>query len=215
MFNVKHWIEAVLGWLGESLSDAGIESLEEFAVWLREEALPAGGIGPQEGKRLEERHLADSLTFAAGVDPSADSVLDVGTGVGLPGIPLAILRPQSKFVLIDRSGRRADLAARAVRMLDLLNVSVVRESVENWTEVHDGMVMRSTLRPVKIFPHVGRLLRPGCSAIIGLSRSNHSPSIEILRSASSTFGLELDVVDVRVLDSPTSLLRITRGDNVS
>ncbi len=210
MFNVKHRVEAVLGWLGESLDSAGIRLLDEYADWLLDEALPAGGIGPHEGKRLEERHLADSLAFAIGVDPHAESVLDVGSGVGLPGIPLAILRPQSRFVLLDRSRRRSELAARAVRVLDLANVVVVKEGVETWREEQDGLVMRAALPAAEVFPHVRRLVRSGWPAIVGLSRRLDVPSIDSLRSAAGSQGLELEVVSVPVLDSPASLLRITQ-----
>jgi len=210
MFNVKHWVEAVLGWLGESLDATAIRLLEEYANWLLEEALPARGIGPNEGERVQERHLADSLAFAIGVDPHAGSVLDVGSGVGLPGIPLAILRPQSQFVLLDRSERRSELAARAVRVLDLANVVVVKGGIETWKEEQDGLVMRAALPADEVFPHVRRLVRFGWPAIMGLSRRSALPSVDALRSAAGSLGLELEVVTVPVLDSPTSLLRITQ-----
>ena len=215
MFNVKHWVEEVLAWLGESLDAAATGLLDEYSGWLLDEALPAGGIGPHEGERLQERHLADSLVFGIGVDPRARSVLDVGSGVGLPGIPLAILRPQTQFILLDRSNRRSELAGRAVRVLELTNVVVVQGSVETWRDEHDGLVMRAALRPDEVFPHVKGLVRSGWPAIVGFSRRSEVPSVDALRSAAGALGLELEVVRVPVLDSPTSLLRITQDAHAS
>lgn len=211
MFNVKHWVEVVGNWLGESTGEA-IPALERYGRWLRDEAIVAGGLGPREGARIEDRHIADSLAFAAGLDPDVETVLDIGTGVGLPGIPLAILRPACRFVLLDRSGRRADLTSRAVRVLDLQNVTVVTRDIGAWTEPQWGLVMRATLPPNEAFPQVRRLLRPGGSAVVGLSRRGPAPNLKSLGPAAHAQSLKLEVIEVPVLDSPSWLLRIEHND---
>lgn len=215
MFNVKHWVEGVLTWLGERISEQGEEQLRAYGTWLAEEAIPAGGLGPQERDRIEERHIADSLSFAKGLAPEVESVLDIGSGVGLPGIPLAVLRPGSHFILLDRSAKRCDLAARSVLVLGLTNVSVECRAVEAWSHKHDAIVMRASLRPSAAFPLVRRLLRPHGAAIVGLSRETESPSVSALAASAANQGLRVDVIGVPVLDSPTSLLRIVRNDEIS
>ena len=145
---------------------------------------------------------------------AAESVLDIGSGVGLPGIPLAILRPQTAFRLLDRSGRRTDLAARAVRVLDLPNVSVTQGDLATLQDTHDGIVMRSVLRPQEAFPVLRRLLRPDTSATMGLSRRGRDRVGPNLTRGAAEHGLSLEVVEVPVLDSPTTLLRMTRHDDV-
>jgi len=78
------------------------------------------------------------------------SVIDVGSGVGLPGIPLAILWPDTTVRLVERSGRRARLLRRAVRILDLENAHVDEGDLGSlepaaWEGV--GVVMRAVFPP--------------------------------------------------------------------
>ena len=215
MFNVKHSVGRVIDWLGESLDGEAYLRLDRFARWLEEEAAPAGGIGLGEIDRIDDRHIADSLTFAVGLTQSAGSVLDAGSGVGLPGIPLAILRPLTHFTLWDRSGRRTDLAERATRVLGLTNVSVAQMDLDSSAGQFDAVVMRSVYGPERALPLLSRLLRAGGQAVIGLSRSKRQTAVgEGLASSAREHGLRLEKVEVSVLDSPASLLRITRNDSV-
>ena len=85
-------LKRVAEWIGFPIGEDQAAALEEFASWLAAEAIPAGGLGPDEGPRLWDRHVCDSLAFAVGwPDDQPDDALDVGSGVGLPGIPLAVL----------------------------------------------------------------------------------------------------------------------------
>ena len=215
MFNVKHAVDRVVDWLDESLDDEAYLRLGRFARWLEEEAAPAGGIGSGDIDRIGDRHLADSLTFAVGLAQGVGSILDAGSGVGLPGIPLGILRPLTHFTLWDRSGRRTDLAERGTRVLGLTNVSVVQADLESAAGQFDAVVMRAVYGPEQAFPHLSRLLRPGGQAVMGLSRSKRQTVLgEGLASSAHRLGLRLEKVEVPVLDSPASLLRITRNDPV-
>ncbi|MCI0543931.1 MAG: class I SAM-dependent methyltransferase [Actinobacteria bacterium] len=131
---------------GRELTSGEYALLERYRVWLGEEAIPAGGLGPSEGPRIWERHILDSLLFAPYLgDP--DTVWDVGTGVGLPGIPLAVIRPQTRFHLIDRSRRRADLVRRVVRILEIDNVVVIEDDIRRIRGTTDVMVTRASLPP--------------------------------------------------------------------
>lgn len=204
MFYVKHWVEAVLAWLGKGLDESQTGRLYRFAGWLVEEAIPGGGLGPNETPRVHERHIADSLTFWAGFEVDPATVLDIGSGVGLPGIPLAIAMPSTAFTLLDRSQRRTDLASRAVRVLGLDNVTVLAEEVGVHRGRYDGVVMRAVLPPAAAVGVSIGLLGPGPkgTAVIG---AGAEAGIDIAPVA----GWGLDRIEVPVLDSPRTLLRIT------
>lgn len=144
--------------------------MEAFARWLAEEAIPAGGLGPSEQPVLFSRHLADSLLFGAAWNSSScppGSLLDVGSGVGLPGLPLAIAWPCTEVTLLDRSARRADLARRAVRVLGLSNVQVVTAQLREWHELADLIVCRAVGPPAALRKDFSRLLSPNGTAVVG------------------------------------------------
>ena len=133
-----------------------------YESWLTDEALPAGGIGPNEADRLMRRHVLDSLVFAALAEdlPSGGTALDIGSGVGLPGIPLAIVVPQARFDLVDRSGRRCRLINRAVRVLGLNNVTVSRAEIEEVEGRYQLVTSRASLSPEALLPHLHRTVGP-------------------------------------------------------
>jgi 16S rRNA G527 N7-methylase RsmG len=161
--------EGVAGSIGRSISPGQRTILLSYRDWLREEAIPAGGLGPEEAGRLEKRHIADSLLFYAGWErPDPPELLwDLGSGVGLPGIPLAVLLPETEVLLIDRSGRRVDLAKRAVRVLDLNNVTVQRAGVEALVGQAPMLVARAALPPDYLQPVMRRHLEPEGVAVVG------------------------------------------------
>ena len=192
-------------WSGLRLEVAQIELLESFARWLRDEAIPAGGLGPDESARIVDRHVADALVFAGawrGEHP--DTLLDLGSGVGLPGIPLAIAQPETQTTLADRSGRRCRLARRAIRVLGLTNVQVRETDTARLGERYDIVTFRAFLSPAKALAVAAGVLAPGGVAVGGASRTRAPEQ--------TTFGdREAEVIAVPggVLDSPAWLLRMT------
>ncbi len=81
-------------------------------------------------QQMVGRHLLDSLSAAPLVQGSR--LIDVGSGAGLPGIPLALARPETRWVLLDSSAKRARFLVQAVAELELPNVQVVHSRVENY-----------------------------------------------------------------------------------
>lgn len=210
MFHVKHSVTSALDrvaeWLGLDLDEKQRDSYERFARWLVVEALPAGGIGPSESDRIWARHLADSLLFSAAVKPGGH-VLDVGSGVGLPAIPLAIAHPEAEFVALDRSGRRADLAARAVRVTGIENIEVRQDDVNAITERFSGVTFRAVADLMTAVRWSDRLLIPGGVGMVGMTR-RRGPVLDVPRHSR----LEIDIVEIpeALLDARISLLRIRR-----
>lgn len=140
-------------------------------MWLVDEGARAGGIGPNEIDRLDSRHLGDSILFATSLENTA-SVIDVGTGIGLPGIPLAIMMPATEFTLLDRSGRRTDLLKRVVKILDLTNCEVVKGEIDEVDGPFEALVARASLPPPKLLSVADRLLEASGIAVVGGSWSS-------------------------------------------
>lgn len=159
--------DRVARFLDRTITPAQLRLLQVYGEWLENEAIPAGGLSPGERGRIDSRHVADSLLFASALPRSPDWVRDLGSGVGLPGIPLAILMPETRFELVDRSGRRADLAKRAVRILGLENVDVIQTELERLTPPGDVLVSRAVMSPEDMMKWANHLLTPGGVAILG------------------------------------------------
>ena len=152
-----------------------IDRLELYRGWLLDEAMGAGGIGPGEAARVDIRHIADSLLFSLVMEPT-DHVLDVGTGVGLPGIPLAILTPGTQFTLLDRSRRRIDLVRRVCRILQLDNVVVVQGDVTGYAGPFATVVTRASIAPEELLGLLRTLVSQDGMAILGGSWTQ-APSV--------------------------------------
>ena len=80
-------------------------------------------------EHMVTRHLLDSLSISPYL--RGNSILDVGTGAGLPGIPLAILYPDRQFTLLDSNNKKTRFVVQSVSELELPNVDVVQSRVEN------------------------------------------------------------------------------------
>jgi 16S rRNA (guanine527-N7)-methyltransferase len=111
--------------IGLELPDAAVGLLGRFADLLLARAVPLGMIGRDDAGRIVPRHVIDSLrpTRLIGARGGLD-VVDVGSGAGLPGIPLAIALPEARFVLAEPRAKRAAFLELAVEQLGLANVRV-------------------------------------------------------------------------------------------
>jgi len=87
-------------------------------------------------EEMISKHLLDSLSVLPFIGDG--SVVDVGSGAGLPGIPLALSRPQQKFVLIDTNGKKTRFLQQAKIVLGLENMEVIHRRVEQYAPTHDG-----------------------------------------------------------------------------
>lgn len=88
------------------------------------------------------KHILDSLVVSRHLQ--GETFIDVGTGPGLPGIPLAIINPDKQFVLLDSLGKRITFIKNALRELGIKNVTPVQSRVEEYTESQfDGVLSRA------------------------------------------------------------------------
>ena len=97
------------------------------------EAVKHGFLGPREQERLWERHLDDALGLAAIRRPEPEEHwADLGSGAGLPGLPLAVAYRATSFTLIDAQRRRLDWVEATAAKLGLTNVKVVHARLEDY-----------------------------------------------------------------------------------
>jgi len=201
-------------WAGHALDDDQVDHLQAYAEWLVHEAIPAGGLGPREGDRIWGRHIADSLAFSTAWDTAPVEILDVGTGVGLPGIPLAILWPDCEVTVLDRGGRRIRLLTRAVRILGLENVRVAQGDVFDVADELAGLVFRGSVRAPEAVGLAGRLLGVPGTAVLGLSRRPEPPDrARDLVGVAEALGIQAEVVGTPpdILDGPAWILIMRLG----
>ncbi len=103
------------------------------------------------------RHLLDSLSILPWIE--GPRVLDVGSGAGLPGIPLAIARPEVTFCLLDSNGKRTRFLNQVVAELQLNNVEVVRSRVEDYQPdtLFSSVASRAFATLTELLANAGRL----------------------------------------------------------
>jgi 16S rRNA (guanine527-N7)-methyltransferase len=106
-----------------------LQHLEEAYL----EAVRLGFLGPREGDRIWERHLDDAFGLAAIRSPQpGERWADLGSGAGLPGVPLALAHRTTSFTLVDAQQRRLDWVQATARKLDLANLMVVHARLEDY-----------------------------------------------------------------------------------
>ncbi|MGE2692583.1 16S rRNA (guanine(527)-N(7))-methyltransferase RsmG [Mycolicibacterium pulveris] len=111
-----------------ALFGEALDRAQRYAEILAGAGVERGLIGPREVDRLWERHLLNSVAVGELIEPNA-KVADIGSGAGLPGIPLALARADLRVTLIEPLLRRSDFLSEAIDEL-ALDVTVVRGRAE-------------------------------------------------------------------------------------
>jgi 16S rRNA G527 N7-methylase RsmG len=208
---VKHdeaALQRAANWAGARLSPSQLALLTAYADWLIAEAIPGGAVGPAESGRIIDRHVADSLVFGgAWIERPPETLIDVGSGAGLPGIPLAIAFPAIAVTLLDRSQRRIDLTRRVINILRLPNVDTIHGPLETHGFRYGAAAFRGSLSPSEAVVAARTILEPGGVAAIGLHRGPQRPAGVDGSEPGESFTI-LETPD-GVLDSPAWLLRMT------
>jgi 16S rRNA (guanine527-N7)-methyltransferase len=190
----------------------GIEKARKYAELLIRDGDMLGLIGPRELPKLWSRHILNSAVVAEHVKPGL-KVADVGSGAGLPGIPMAIVQPQAEFVLIEPMERRATwLAEVAIPELGLTNVQVLRGRAEEAPlRIYDIATARAVSALPKLLKMLVPLVVPG-GQILALKGSKAGGEIEESKPLAKRMKIaDFEVISAgaQVLDEPTTVVRVT------
>jgi 16S rRNA (guanine527-N7)-methyltransferase len=199
---------------------------DRYADLLATAGIERGLLGPREAGRIWDRHLLPSAALAELIQQDA-TVLDVGSGAGLPGIPRAIARPDLTVTLLEPMQRRCAFLEECVVALGLSNVSVRRGRAEDLAGrvTVDVVTARAVARLPRLVALTVPLCRPGGSvlAVKGETVMDELTELDVRRARD---GLAVptalrrqgvDAIDVvtagyGMIDPPTTAVRVrTRG----
>lgn len=135
---------------------AGIDLARAYTNRLAHDSETFGLLGPRELPRIWSRHVINSALLSELV-PDETLVADVGSGAGLPGIPMAIAQPKAHFTLIEPMERRANWLSAVVADLGIKNVDVIRARAEEVSRTDFDIV---TARAVAALDKLLKLLTP-------------------------------------------------------
>ena len=173
------------------------EELRSYAGILGTRGIEWGLLGPREGDKLWQRHIANSVALNDAI-PQGVEVADVGSGAGLPGIPVAITRPDLTVTLIEPLLRRANFLTLAVEELGLEDrVEVLRARAEDTKRRYDVVVCRAVAPLTKLLGWTTPLFADG-GQLLALKGESAEQEIRDARPTLVRAGLKAEVLELSV-----------------
>jgi len=187
----------------------------KFTAILADSGVSHGLIGPREVSRLWERHVLNCAVIHPAIAPD-QMVIDVGSGAGLPGLALAIVRPDLDIHLVEPMLRRTNWLSMAVEELGLTNATVHRGRAEQFWGVLQAPVVtaRAVTRLGELAAWCLPLLLPGGS-LLAIKGSRVTEELEADRGALRRLGAVDEVIETfgsGVVGQETTVLRVLLGD---
>lgn len=194
-----------------------LDTAREYHRMLATTGSGRGFIGPREVPRLWSRHILNCAVAGEAIESGA-RVTDVGSGAGLPGIPLAIARPDLKIVLLEPLLKRSNFLHDVVRELSLDNVTVARGRAEE-KNIRRALPAADVVTSRAVAP-LGKLTRWSLplakrgGAMVAMKGASVAEELERdAREIAAAGGTDAEILTVGadVLAEPTTLIRIVRG----
>ncbi|WP_378148716.1 16S rRNA (guanine(527)-N(7))-methyltransferase RsmG [Cnuibacter sp. UC19_7] len=189
-----------------SLFGDGIDKARAFTADLAERGETLGLIGPLELPRLWSRHIVN-CALPAPLFSGGTSVADIGSGAGLPGVVLAIARPDVSFTLIEPMERRVAWLEEQKSLLSLENVTVVRARAQDATGSFDVVTARAVSAFSKLVPMTVPLTRDG-GRLVFMKGANAEAEIAAASKVIARFRLRDVEVSVLGSDLPVEPTRV-------
>lgn len=197
MFHVKHAMAPPAPDTAAEVFGERLDTARRYADLLAGPGVERGLIGPREVDRLWERHLLNSAVIEELI-PEGDRVVDIGSGAGLPGVPLAIARGDLKITLVEPMLRRVEFLVMVAEELGI-TIDIVRGRAEEAivrtrAGVADAVVSRAVAPIDKLTRWSMPLLRPG-GRMLALKGERAAAEVAAARDAMTALGAE----DIRVV----------------
>lgn len=156
------------------------------------------------------RHILDSLALRPYLQ--GKTILDVGTGAGLPGIPLALTEPDREFYLLDSNGKKTRFVTQATVNLKLSNVKVIQSRVEKFKpELCFDTIISRAFSSIAEFLRLTQHLR--CPGGCWLAMKGEYPTAE-LAEISKEFSAEVHDLKISGLEAKRHVVRIMKGSSL-
>ncbi len=193
-----------------------LDAVRRYADLLCDAGVVRGLIGPREVPRIWDRHLLNCAVVEELIPPGA-SVDDVGSGAGLPGIVLALARPDLEVTLVEPLLRRATFLSEVVEALDLRRVTVVRARAEELARRPGPGVDVVTARAVAPLGRLASwclpLLRPG-GVLLALKGDRAADELATARDELVRAGagpVDVRLIGAGVIDPPATVVVVPRA----
>jgi 16S rRNA (guanine527-N7)-methyltransferase len=201
----------------ERYFSAGPNSTQQILRYeeiLKTWGIERGLIGPREGEIIWERHILNCLPILS-VIKEGSTLIDVGSGAGLPGIVLAISRPDLKVTLLEPLERRVKFLNEVVGELEL-SCRVVQSKAEKWkASSYQVVTARAVANTAKLFAMTKHLVAPGGAVLALKGSSAQEELVEAKKENVNLFrgwNAMIQLVESPDLE-PANLLRITYTNN--
>jgi 16S rRNA (guanine527-N7)-methyltransferase len=156
--------------VGRQLSGAELDTIYKYLEILTEWNRIHRLVGSDDRQWLVDNVVLDSLLFLKVIPPTALRVLDVGSGAGIPGVPLKIVRPEIDLVMVEARRKRASFLSAVIRTLGLVRATVVNARIEALGTpeigIFDTIVARCTAEPARLFGKVSPFLSAGGALVV-------------------------------------------------
>ncbi len=189
-----------------------VEQAVRYVDLLATTGVEWGLVGPRETDRLWDRHVLNSAALADLV-PRGARVVDVGSGAGLPGIPLALRRPDLRITLLEPLLRRATFLGQAVEALGLADrVDVVRGRAKDHRTTYDSVVSRALAPLPRLLGWCLPLAGPEGTVLALKGRTAEDEVAGVVRDLARQ-GRRAEVLQVRVhpAGEPATVVRVCRS----
>lgn len=196
-----------------TLAGPRLPDLERLGELLVGPAIDRGLIGPREAERIWERHLLNCAVLAP-LPSRGARVADVGSGAGLPGLVLAVLRPDLDVTLVEPLLRRSRFLEEAARTLGLDAVTVRRARAEDLAGSAFDVVTARAVAPLdRLAGWCLPMLRAGGEllALKGAGAADELGTAESALRGAGAIRWSVEQLGAGVLEEPTWVVRVTAG----
>ena len=208
MLTQQQDLEAGLRELNLNCSSLQLEKLLKYLELLQRWNKAFNLTAIRDPLQMVRLHLLDSLAIHPYVQ-GLKSIIDVGTGPGLPGIPLAILNPEINFTLLDSNGKKTRFLFQAINELKLTNASEINHRVEAYqpNQLFDAVISRA-------FSSISDMLNQ-CDHLVSdqgcfLAMKGKKPDSELSQMTKAYKVVEVNEVNVPLIDSERHLIKIIK-----